>query len=373
MNTSILATMQFPPDHGGVQRYLHSIARWLTPSGLTVMIPPVSSAVPTDVRVIQRPFLTRFFYPHWLPFLYSLVFTVRSLNVKKVLVGHALPLATACRIAQRFVRFDYGVFTHGMDVTAPLRHPTRSKTLKVALSGAQHVFAVSRFTKHVVQSIGIDSRNISLVPPAITPSELPAASESVVHNLRKSLRVPQPTIALAVSRLVKRKGHEMLLNAVEQVRRRHPNLVLIIVGTGPEESTLKSYTRNHGLERNVMFTGDIPDEQLSGWYSLADFFVLTPLQSPHDIDVEGFGLVYLEAQYYGKPVIASATGGVPEAVGPQSGVCIPPGNTDLLVKAMIEFASDKEKRARMSAYARTWARTSSWEKSLQPVLHFLNS
>jgi glycosyltransferase involved in cell wall biosynthesis len=157
--------------------------------------------------------------------------------------------------------------------------------------------------------ISRDRASIKILPLAVdTRRFAPAGDRSAV---RKLLGIPQDReVMLTVRRLVGRMGLNDLIDAMQMVVQRHPRAVLLIGGTGYLEQALKERVRLKGLEDHVRLLGFVPEEQLPAYYQAADLFVLPTVQ------MEGFGLVTIEALSCGTPVIATPVGANPEVVGP---------------------------------------------------------
>lgn len=122
---------------------------------------------------------------------------------------------------------------------------------------------------------------------------------------------------ITVSRLVERKGHDVTLKAIRQVIKHIPNLKYLICGDGPYRGELERLVIKYGLDSLVVFTGGITDQELHQLYECSDIFIMPSRDIKEKGDVEGFGIVFLEANYYRLPVIAGNSGGIPDAVKDQ--------------------------------------------------------
>jgi phosphatidylinositol alpha-1,6-mannosyltransferase len=178
------------------------------------------------------------------------------------------------------------------------------------------------------------SLSLSLTPPI-----------GSVDALRKAFNLQGKLVLLTVARLVKRKGIERVLKLLPKLAQEFPNLTYVVLGSGPEQDRLKGIAAGHSLP--VLFPGAVKDDFLAAWYLLCDVFILTPEPDPQD--VEGFGIVYLEAQAAGKPIVATAVAGVPEAVD-GAGVLVQ-SDAELL-QACRRLLSDQLERARLGAHGR---------------------
>jgi len=146
---------------------------------------------------------------------------------------------------------------------------------------------------------------------------------------------------VTIGRLVERKGHDIVLKAMTQILQQIPDLHYLIVGSGPNEISLKKQVSNMGLEKYVTFTGRVPDDEIGAYYELCDIFVMISREIPEKGDLEGFGIVYLEANYFGKPVVAGRSGGVEDAVvHNKTGLLVDPTKSDEVANAIITLLSN---------------------------------
>ena len=176
------------------------------------------------------------------------------------------------------------------------------KEYKQLLNSADFLICVSNFTKKLIKKQKIRNKNIFVVYPMLR--NLPSVS---ILNKRREFTL------LSVGRLVKRKGHEMVLSVLKDLRNEIPEIKYKIVGNGPEENRLKSLIDKYELHKLVKFEKDVNDNGLRKFYSECDIFVLpTKFIKPNDI--EGFGIVFIEASSFAKPVIGGKSGGVIESV-----------------------------------------------------------
>jgi teichuronic acid biosynthesis glycosyltransferase TuaC len=205
-------------------------------------------------------------------------------------------------------------------------------TLSCGQSVAERIKAVTGKNPLCVYGV-LDLNEFSPVP-----DKIPA---------RKELNLPpDKIIALYAGYLTKRKGVYDLLEAIYRVQKKRPDILLVICGAGPEEASLKRLIREKGMERTVHMTGEIEPERMNKWMQASDLFVLAS-------HTEGMPNVVMEAMACGLPVIATAVGGLPEAVGDCDGVIlVPPENIDELEKAITKIINDNQLKVNMGIAAR---------------------
>jgi phosphatidylinositol alpha-1,6-mannosyltransferase len=165
----------------------------------------------------------------------------------------------------------------------------------------------------------------------------------------------RPTV-VCVSRLVPRKGQDMLIRALPAIRRAVPDAVLLIVGGGPDRQRLATLAEQTGVAEDVVFTGTVPIAELPAHYAAGDVFAMPARTRGRGLDVEAFGLVYLEASATGLPVVAGRSGGAPETVRDGVTGCVVDGRqAGELAEAVTGLLADPERAAKLGSAGREWA------------------
>jgi phosphatidylinositol alpha-1,6-mannosyltransferase len=199
---------------------------------------------------------------------------------------------------------------------------------------ADVVIAVSSYTAALVEATGAHPADMRLIPPGV---DLPSDSSP--------LRAERPTV-LTVSRLKDSyKGHDVLIAALARVRERVPDLEWVIVGDGPLRGELEARARAAGLGDRARFLGAVSDEERDAWLRRADVFAMPSRLPEGGLAGEGFGIVFLEASAYGKPVVAGSVGGALDAVADgESGLLVDPGDAEAVGEAITRLLLDEELR-----------------------------
>lgn len=356
----LLITPDFPPNEGGVARYLQAVAEHFK-SRIEVLAKPHpdwSTFDPTAGYPIYRaPLLSRFIWPRWLKIVMYL-WTYRQ-RYDVILVSHVLPIGSAAWLAKKFTGDPYVILVHGMDIRLAMSSSRKRRLATKVLKGAQFVVANSQaLARELARDLGI--HEVLVVYPCISSTPLKPSTSLTPFTL------------LTVSRLVERKGHTHVLNALAHLRGTGglQDFVYHIVGEGPMESSLKSMVETLGLEDHVQFHGQVSDEERESLYEQAHVFVMPVSQDTQD--KEGFGLVYIEAAATGVPSIATRVEGVDEAViDGQTGILLESQDEQLLANAILTLARDSYLREQLGAAAREHAKTFTCQNQMSKLDPYL--
>ncbi len=260
------------------------------------------------------------------------------------------------QIASRYARWT-GIqciyMAHGLDLQR-WRVPSFARRVEKRLF-AKHltVIANSERTRAEAEEI-LAPRHVRVIRPGIDLRGTEPLDDREPRPDAGPLRL------LTVARLVRRKGHEHVLRALAGFDRPYR---YTIVGDGPERARLEALATRLGIAERVEFLGAVDDVERDACYRRSDVFVMTPYEiaTPHRVDYEGFGIVYLEANAHGLPVVAAASGGVPDAVADgTSGLLVAPECPDAIRTALRRLADDAVLRSRLADGARRQAANFDW-------------
>lgn len=343
----LLMTPDFPPLEGGVARYLSALATHFQ-GRIEVFTNPHSSWQSYDSSVgypiYRLPLLYRWIWPRWLKIVQYLWSYRSRYNV--VLTSHVLPFGTAAMLAKLFTRVPYIVCVHGMDLRLSHASTRKRRLSHAVLKRAQLVVANSHaLAQEIAQVTGL--REILVVYPCVPPREI-----------KRITKIPDaPFTLLTVGRLVERKGHACVLNALSRLRDSGelPSFEYHIIGEGPLEATLRSMATTLRLDTRVVFHGRVNDEKKWELYSQADVFVMPVSQDP--LDKEGFGLVFIEAAQAGVPSISTSVPGVDEAIlDEQTGILLRAPDEQELAQAILYLYHNPSHRHTLGAAAQEHAK-----------------
>lgn len=324
----LLITLEFPPDKGGVANYLAGICGELK-----------------DV-VVLKPKQFRFFWPKWIKTIIQVLQIKHSQKIDMIMLSHILPVGYVALIFKKFFNIPYIVFTHGMDVLVPQTSGWKKFWLKNILKNANFVVANSEFTQSAILNLIGDTENKKTKTEIIYPCPNPN-----IKILEFPKKLSDKKIILSVGRLVERKGFDKVIEAMPEILKEAPNLVYMIIGDGHYKEKLLELKEKNKLGNNVVFISGVNDKELHVYYGMSDIFIMPARKI--DGDVEGFGIVYLEAALFGKPSIAGCDGGSPEAVlDNETGFIVDGNNVDEISKSIIKLLKDEDLRKRMGEAAR---------------------
>jgi len=218
---------------------------------------------------------------------------------------------------------------------------------------------VSRYTRSQFASAFGPAARLEYLPPGVDTDRFqpdPAARA----ELRERYRLGERPTVVCLSRLVPRKGQDMLVKALPSIRRQVDGAALVIVGGGPYLEALRKLANDCGVAEHVTFTGGVPAGELPAHHALADVFAMPCRTRGAGMDVEGLGIVFLEASATGVPVIAGLSGGAPETVQHnKTGLVVDGRSVDEVADAVVELLADRDRAAAMGAAGRAWV-TSQW-------------
>jgi phosphatidylinositol alpha-1,6-mannosyltransferase len=346
----LLVTNDFPPKIGGIQSYLWELWRRLPAEEAAVLTTPYDgaqafdAAAPIHVERIDQPVM--------LP-RRSLVArideTAERLGADLVLLDPALPLG---HLGPKLAR-PYGVILHGAEITVPGRVPGARHALARVLRGAEIVIAAGGYPADEGERAARRGLPVELVPPGVdTDRFVPLSADERAEARARFGLAPASTVVVSVSRLVPRKGMDVLIRAAARLAPAHPDLQVVIGGTGRDRSRLERLVAE--LSAPVRLVGRVDDDDLPALYGAADVFAMACRNRWFGLEQEGFGIVFLEAAACGVAQVAGESGGAAEAVvhGETGLVVDDPSSVDQLAEALQALIADPDRRRAMGEAGR---------------------
>ncbi|WP_442803874.1 glycosyltransferase family 4 protein [Streptomyces luteogriseus] len=362
MRKTLIVTNDFPPRPGGIQAFLHNMALRLDPQQLVVY-------ASTWKRTREGVEATRAFDAE------------QPFTVVRDRTTMLLPTPGATRRAVGLLR-EHGCASVWFGAAAPLGlmapalRGAGAERLVATTHGHEAGWAQLPAARQLLRRIGDGTDTItylgeytrSRIAPALTPeagarmAQLPpGVDEKTFHpgsggdEVRARLGLTDRPVVVCVSRLVRRKGQDTLIRALPRILAAEPDTVLLIVGGGPYENDLRRLARETGVSSSVRFTGAVPWSELPAHYGAGDVFAMPCRTRRGGLDVEGLGIVYLEASATGLPVVAGDSGGAPDAVlDGETGWVVKGGSPEEAADRITVLLGDAELRRRMGERGRQW-------------------
>jgi phosphatidylinositol alpha-1,6-mannosyltransferase len=353
--THLLVTNDFPPKVGGIQSYLWELWRRLPPDDVVVFTTAYDGAVEWDrhqeFRVVrsESPFLGP--TPGVLGAVQRLA---DEIDAGIVLLDPALPLGL---IGPR-LRRPYGVVLHGAEITVPGRLPGSRQLLGLVLRGARLVVAAGGYPAAEGERAAGAELPTVVVPPGVDTDRFRPLDGEGRAAVRAHHGLPAGgPLVVSVSRLVPRKGMDVLIEAAGRLGGDHPDLTVAIAGSGRDQKRLRDLVDRH--QAPVRLLGRVSDEDLPGLYGAGDVFVMLCRNRWAGLEQEGFGIVFVEAGACAVPALAGDSGGAAEAVADgETGLVVrDPSSVDAAERALRSLLDDPELRRSMGEAGRLRAQT----------------
>ncbi len=363
---TLVVTNDFPPRPGGIQAFVHALASRQPDGEVVVYASTFAGSEAFDAAqpfpVVRNPTSVLLPTP-------SVLREVRELarveGCDRVWFGAAAPLgllAKGCGL--RSV-----ASTHGHEVGWALLPGARQVLSRIG----RHVDVVTYLGEYTHQRLAPALRGVRMeqLPSGVdTVAFHPGAGGDVV---RRRHRLTGRPVIVCVSRLVPRKGQDILIRALPLVQQAIPDVALLLVGGGPDAPRLRELASSVGVADDVVLTGSVPWEELPAHYDAGDVFAMPCRSRFAGLEVEGLGIVFLEASATGLPVVAGRSGGSPDAVlDGQTGLVVDGTSVAEVAAAVTGLLADPERAAAMGAAGRAWVeREWRWDVLAQRLRGFL--
>lgn len=368
---SLLVTNDFPPKVGGIQSYLWELWRRLPPDEVTVLTTPHAGAEEFDraqpFRVVRDRSSVRLTPPLSgghprapgrvllpTPALAGRIDALaRDVDAGLIFLDPALPLGA---LGPRLRAAPYVTVLHGAEVTVPGRLPGSRALLRRVLDGAAGILAAGTYpAEEAARAIGRPLPGL-VIPPGVDVHRFRPRTDGTTTRKRFDLPEAAPLV-LGVSRLVPRKGFDVLIDAVARLDRSGIEPVhLALAGSGRDRDRLAKRAARAGLGDRFHLLGRVPDEDLPALYAAADVFAMCCRERWGGLEAEGFGIVFLEAAASGVPAVAGRSGGAWEAVDDgTTGFVVDPLDAGAVAAALHRLLADPALRRTMGAAARARA------------------
>jgi phosphatidylinositol alpha-1,6-mannosyltransferase len=346
----LIVTNDFPPRIGGINDYVHQLSRRLPAGTVTVFSSTYAGAKEFDAsfphEVIRLPTEMMLPTPGVRRELHGVL---RARRPDIVLFGAIWPLGEMGPGIARKLEIAYGGFSHGLEITAA-RIPG---VLRRIGRHASLVTAVSDWARGILAPAFGWTGRMPLLPSGIDTDHFRRDTSDGAVRERHSLG--DAPVVCCVSRLVARKGQDILIRALPAIRARVPGTRLLIVGHGPYDGALRKLADRHAVRDAVVFAGAVPYAELPQYFRAGDVFAMPCRARWFGLDIEALGAVFLQGAAVSRPVIAGNSGGAPEAVKHgETGYVVDPEDPEAIATAIVGLLQDPARAAAMGRSGADW-------------------
>ena len=346
---SLLVTNDFPPKVGGIQSYLSELWQRLPPEETTVLTTPHPDAAEFDAGLafrVERVQSTVLWPSRAVSRRADAL--AREVGADVIFVDPMLPLGL---IGPRLRAAPYIVIAHGAEITVPGRLPGSAALGRRVLRGAAGVVAAGEYAADACVRTARRPVPRVVIPPGVDPARFHPIDPAARAEVRRRYRLdPERPLILGLSRLVPRKGFDVLIRALAGL---DDSVQLAIAGSGRDERRLMDLAVSHQVHPRVRFLGRVADDEIAPLYASADVFAMLCRDRWAGLEAEGFGIVFVEAAACGVPSVAGRSGGSHEAVvDGETGYVVEPRDVDAVRTALARLLGDDTLRARFGAAAR---------------------
>ncbi|MFG3103218.1 glycosyltransferase family 4 protein [Streptomyces sp. NPDC048182] len=362
MRKTLIVTNDFPPRPGGIQAFLHNMALRLDPDRLVVYAStwkrgaegarataafdaeqPFTVVRDTTTMLLPTPGATR-----------RAVGLLREHGCEAVWFGAAAPLGLMAPALRRAGAERIVATTHGHEA-GWAQLPAARQLLGRIGDATDTLTYLGEYTRsRIARALSPEAAaRMAQLPPGVDEKTFHPGSGGA--EVRARLGLTDRPVVVCVSRLVPRKGQDTLIRALPRILAAEPDAVLLIVGGGPYEQDLRRLAHETGAAASVRFTGAVPWAELPAHYGAGDVFAMPCRTRRGGLDVEGLGIVYLEASATGLPVVAGDSGGAPDAVlDGETGWVVRGGSAEETAERVGALLADPELGRRMGERGRAW-------------------
>ncbi len=350
----------FPPIIGGQSVYYYNLCRGLPAESIIVLAHCSLGYKKFDAnqqfKIIRRPYLVPIpvvekLFKIVLPFFYAIPILLRE-DIRYINCAHVLSTGIVGLLLKVVTGKEYVLYTHSADIMEYQKYPLIKMLLLIVLRHAYKVVANSEYTKARLLDLGVEEQKIIKINPMIDFDRFSRDVDTSDIIQRYGLKGRR--IILSVNRLVERKGNDIVIKALTLIKENIPDVLYIIMGDGPYKKRLETITIEEGVKNNVIFISSVKDDDdIVKLYNVCDVFVMLSRELKEKGDAEGFGIVFLEANSAGKPVVGGNSGGIADAVvHGLTGLLVDPLDIKKIADAITLLLTDTEYAKRLGMEGR---------------------
>ena len=371
----LLVTNDLGPRAGGIETFVLGLIEGLPKDSLIIYTSSQKGDKAFDAQLLEKfgavvirdrakmllptPRITR-----------KAVKILKQQQIKNVWFGAAAPLALMAEKLRSAGASNIVALTHGHEVWWA-KIPILKSLLKKIIKDVDHLGYLGDFTKGEIAKISNQPQKFLQIAPGIDTEHF--APKSARGDLIEKYRLDGRRVIVSVGRLVHRKGQDELVKAMPKILEQFPDAILLFVGEGPIKQMLFNSAKQLGVLPKVVFAGRVSHHDLPDYICLGEIFAMPVRSRFSGLEVEGLGIVYLEASACGLPVIVGNSGGAVDAVlDKKTGLLVDGTKSDQIADAICELLANPERAKQMGAAGRDWVinnwQLSRWSEKFNKVL-----
>ena len=351
---------RYLPEIGGSITWLHNVYNRCEPGTVWILTQKYPDAPEFDrdhpnLHLVRRT-LKRYSFlkPEslliFLKLFISAIWIVLRHRIDVIHVAKNLPEGYVARLVKRVLGTPYIIYAHGEEIGLCREDSRLRPTIRPVYEDAAAVIANSRFTVEMAREAGIRQDHVAQISPGVDTNLFrPGRRDAGLVN---KYNLEDKVVLLTVGRLQRRKGHDYVIQCLPEMRKEIPNINYLIASDGEECNYLHELAREMEVDELVKFLGPVKQEELVALYNTCDIFIMANRTLPGG-DVEGFGIVFLEAGACGKPVVGGVSGGTGDAIRhEESGLRVDASKHEKIIEAVVALAKDSGRRQAMGESGR---------------------
>ena len=375
MRRTLVITNDFPPKHGGIQNFVFELVSRMDPANVVVYASGYDGDTAHDAQlpfeVVRAP--TKTLLPSGRT-IRQVIDLINTKSLDAVWYGSSAPLGLIAPALNQHTPVKRQVATSHAHEVWWAALPGTSQALHRIGQNVDHITYIAEYTRQRIGralSPAARQRMVRLAP-AVAPAEF--STEVDPSPVLERYGLAGRPIILCTGRLVKRKGQDVLLRAMPSILAAHPDAVALIVGRGTYTDRLKIMAWRLCLNDSVIFTGGVSADLMPALYAAAQVFAGPSRSRLGGLEVEGFGLVFLEAQASGKPVVVGRSGGTPEALRDgETGLLVDGSQPAAVAGAIIQLLSDPNRAQAMGQAGLSWVEAEwDWDQRAATLIGLLS-
>ncbi len=351
---------RYLPEIGGSITWLHNVYNRAETGTVWVLTQDYPGAAEFDrahpnLNIVRRtlrryPFLRPESLLIFLKLFLTAVWIVLRHRIDVIHVGKNIPEGYVARLVKRFLGTPYIIYVHGEEITVCSNDSKLRSTIRPVYNDAAAVIANSRFTVGVTKDAGIRQDHVVQISPGTDPVFFRPGDRD--PDLVEKYELEDRIVLLTVGRMQRRKGHDYVIQSLPEIRKILPKVTYLVASDGDEWNYLHELAREREVDDIVKFLGPVEQDVMVKLYNTCDIFIMANRTMPGG-DVEGFGIVFLEAGACEKAVIGGTSGGTADSIRHEgNGLRIDASQHQAIIDAVVLLGNDSERRREMGRIGR---------------------